>query len=68
MKLGNLDIIGDPDKACGGIRLSIRNALNDNDAETFYLDSNQTEHLITYLKGLRDGLGWNLKAAADRSR
>lgn len=67
MKLGNLDIIGDPDRSVGGLRLTVRNALTNDDAEVFYLDATQTEHLIVYLKGLRDGLGWNKKAAADRS-
>lgn len=65
MKLGDLDIIGDGNSML--LRLTFRNAYG-SEPITVVLDATQTEHLITYLKGLRDGLGWNKKAAADRSR
>lgn len=64
MKLGELDIIGD-----GGddlLNLRIKEAGGSETLEVV-LDDAQTERLITYLKGLRDGLGWNRKAAAERS-
>lgn len=64
MKLGELDIIGD-----GGddfLHLLIKESGGSETLEVTLTDT-QTEHLITYLKGLRDGLGWNHKAAADRS-
>lgn len=63
MKLGDLDIIGDGNVT---LRLTIRNAYG-SEPVIVVLDAAQTEHLITYLKGLRDGLGWNKKAVADRS-
>lgn len=64
MKLGTLDIIGDPADYGHAIRLR----LEANDVVIFAeLDDIKFEHLITYIKGLRDGLGWNRKAAADRS-
>lgn len=69
MKLGSLDIIGDrqPEPRCTDLlRLRIR----EEGAATFLvadLNADETERLITYLKGLRDGLGWNRKAAKDRS-
>lgn len=65
MKLGTLDIIGDPADFGHALKLTI--AVGDVKTNAT-LSSEQTEHLITYLKGLRDGLGWNKKAAADRSR
>lgn len=61
MKFGELDIIGD-----GGnnlLRLLIRKSYG-SETISVVIDNVQTEHLITYLKGLRDGLGWNNKAAA----
>lgn len=64
MKLGDLDIIGD-----GGqekLRLTIRNVFGV-EPVIVILDATQTERLITYLKGLRDGLGWNKKTVEDRS-
>lgn len=64
MKLGNLDIIGD--SVDFGHSLHLRIVIDEVKVSTILTD-NQTEHLITYLKGLRDGLGWNRKAAADRS-
>lgn len=63
MKLGDLDIIGDGKDT---LRLTIRNAYG-SEPISVVLNAHETEHLITYLKGLRDGLGWNRKAAADRS-
>lgn len=60
MKLGNLDIIGDP--AGEKLRLTLQTSSN-----MATLNADETERLITYLKGLRDGMGWNRKAAADRS-
>lgn len=64
MILGNLDIIGDPSDDGDRLHLVIRPV----DQITFTLDADQTERLITYLKGLRDGLGWNRKAPELRSR
>lgn len=65
MKLGELDIIGDPaDYAGERVRLTIKIA---DGAPSVELNDEQTERLITYLKGLRDGMGWNKKSAADRS-
>lgn len=66
MKFGSLSIIGDPvgDKLC----LAIDSAVHRNGKECVAdLDSGQVESLITYLKGLRDGMGWNRKASSDRS-
>lgn len=70
MKLGTLDIIGDPADYGRGIRLRLGQVDSEGkplESFTVELDAQKTEHLITYLKGLRDGLGWNKKAAADRS-
>lgn len=65
MKLGELDIIGDGGDDLLNLRLK---EVGGSETLEVVLDASQTEHLITYLKGLRDGLGWNSKAAADRSR
>ncbi len=66
MRLGTLDIIGDLD-GCGKLRLTIGHSENPIADTTFRLDADQTERLIIYLKGLRDGMGWNRKAAHDRN-
>lgn len=65
MRLGGLDIIGDPE--VDHVRLTIGRADNPLADYVGRFDSYQIERLITYLKGLRDGMGWNKKAAADRS-
>lgn len=66
MKLGALSIIGDPvdDRVC----LKIDSEVHRNGRTCVVdLDPEQFERLITYLKGLRDGMGWNDKSAEDRS-
>lgn len=63
MKIGELDIIGDGNRL---LQLRLK-ATTGSEEIVVVLDSTHTEHLITYLKGLRDGLGWNRKAIADRS-
>lgn len=65
MKIGELDIIGDGGNDLLNLRLKETGGSETLDV---VLDAEQAEHLITYLKGLRDGLGWNKKAASDRSR
>lgn len=66
MRLNTMDIIGDP--VDGKLHLLITTEIRkDGRICTVDLDAEQTERLITYLKGLRDGLGWNRKAAEDRS-
>lgn len=64
MRLGELDIIADGN---GFLFLTIKGTRSGEATVRATLDAEQAERLIVYLKGARDGLGWNNKAAADRS-
>ena len=68
LKIANLDILAAPHDYDYKMRLTIRDHFpKREDSIIVDLNQDELERLITYLKGVRDGIGWNHKAQGDRN-